>query len=155
MSFNNYSHRASPFLPQKATADYEHWLRPVPWQFFVTLTFAFQLSDAQANRIFLEYIDRIERHLRAPIAFVRGDEKKFSGCGKPGAPRHYHLVMTSTVPLSPDWMRSTWEAVAGRRSNGAGGDFRRYDPDRGGIRYVLKMMSVVRPTIGKQEWKGR
>jgi len=119
---------------------YEQWLKRVSWQWFVTLTFAYQVSDQQANKIFLEYIDRVERHLRAPIAYVRGDEKRYSGCGKPGAPWHYHLVMASTASLPAAWMRATWEAMAGRRQNGAGGNFRRYDPERGGIGYLLKMI---------------
>jgi len=138
MVSNTVLYHANRFSPRKTTAAYEHWLRQVPWQLFVTLTFAYQVSDAQASRIFAEFINRAEAHVRAPIAYVRGDEKRYSGCGKPAAPRHYHLLMASTAPLPADWLRATWEAMAGRRQNGAGGDFRRYDPDRGGIRYVLK-----------------
>jgi len=37
-------------------------------------------------------------------------------------------------------MRATWEAMAGRRQNGAGGHFRQFDPARGGIGYLLKMI---------------
>jgi hypothetical protein len=119
-------------------AQYEQWLKLVPWQWFVTLTFAYQVSDQQANQIFLEYINRVERQLRAPIIYVRGDEKRYSGCGKPGAPRHYHLVMASSGTLNPRWMCERWEAIAGKRQNGAGADFRPYDPRLDGVAYVLK-----------------
>src|SRR5437588_11266156 len=74
---------------------YVSWLRPLPWSLFATLTFAWHVSDARAVGVFEEFVNRLERFIRGPVAFVRGDEKRFSGCGMPGAPRHFHAVFAA------------------------------------------------------------
>jgi hypothetical protein len=121
-------------------AAYVDWLRPVPWQLFCTFTFAWPVSDPQAGRVFAVFIDRLERFLRGPIIFVRGDEKRFSGCGKPGAPRHFHAVMTAHRRIDPCFVTDLWMSLAGRRQKGAGADVRIYDSSRPGLAYVLKFI---------------
>ena len=128
-------------LIREGLQGYVGWLRQVPWQLFCTLTFAWRVSDSQANGIFRSFIDRLEKRIQGPIAFVRGDEKRFSGCGKPAAPRHFHVLMTAHRPLGASWIADSWRALAGRRENGAGADVRRYDPDLGGLSYTLKFIS--------------
>jgi hypothetical protein len=59
------------------------WLKLVDWQVFCTFTFAWRVSDQRAERTFAEFINRLERTLKADVAFVCGSEKRFSGCGKP------------------------------------------------------------------------
>lgn len=122
-------------------AVYVAWLRPIPWQLFCTLTFAWQVSDGQALRVFDRFVNRLERHLRGPIAYVRGDEKRFSGCGKPGAPRHFHVVLTAHRQIDPVFVTDLWMSMAGRRENGAGADARRYDASLPGLAYVLKFIN--------------
>jgi len=119
---------------------YVAWLRPVPWQLFCTFTFAWQVSDQQALRVFTEFVSRLEKSLRGPVALVRGDEKRFSGCGMPGAPRHFHAVMAAHRRLNRHWVADVWMSMAGRRENGAGADVRIYDPDLDGLAYVLKFI---------------
>ena len=82
--------------PRKRTLGaYQAWLKTVPWQLFCTFTFAWPVSDPQALKVFNELVTRMEIFVRGPIAFVRGDEKRFSGCGMPGAPRHFHVVFAA------------------------------------------------------------
>jgi hypothetical protein len=119
---------------------YEDWFSRIPWQLFCTLTFAHRVSDQQANGIFIEFINRVERQILAPIAYVRGDEKRFSGCGMPASPRHYHLLLACVVELDRDWLRNCWEYMAGERRFGAGGDFRPFNPALPGVAYVLKKL---------------
>lgn len=122
--------------------DYAQWLSRIPWQLFCTLTFAHRVSDQHANKVFLEFVDRAERRFRSPITYVRGDERRFSGCGMPASPRHYHLLLASAVKLDREWLRNCWEYMAGERRFGAGGDFRIYDPALPGVEYVLKKIQT-------------
>src|SRR5712671_4141245 len=79
----------------KDLSAYVAWLQPVPWQLFATFTFAWQVSDPQALKVFREFINRLERSARGPVVFVRGDEKRYSGCGMPGSPRHFHALLSA------------------------------------------------------------
>jgi hypothetical protein len=120
---------------------YVAWLRSVPWQLFCTFTFAWPVSDPQALKVFGEFVNRLERSLRGPVVLVRGDEKRFSGCGMSGAPRHFHLVMAAHRKIDPKFVLDLWMSLAGRREHGAGADARPYDPSLPGLRYVLKFIN--------------
>jgi hypothetical protein len=120
---------------------YKTWLENVPWQLFCTFTFAWQVSDPQALKVFTEFVNRLERFLRGPIVFVRGDEKRYSGCGMPAAPRHFHALLTAHRKLDRHWVAELWMSMAGRRENGAGANVRIYDPNLGGLAYTLKFIN--------------
>lgn len=121
--------------------EYAEWLQGVPWQHFCTLTFAWPVSDWRAPQVFKAFMNRLERSFRCPIAYLRGDEKRFSGCGKPAAPRHYHVMLAAAVRLDATFIENTWMLMAGFRANGAGADVRAYDPKKGNaIAYCLKFI---------------
>jgi hypothetical protein len=120
---------------------YTKWLRPVPWKLFCTFTFAWSVSDAQAIKVFDALIERLEIAYRCPIVYVRGDEKRFSGCGEPGAPRHFHALLAAAFQLAPRVVSDFWHALAGRRKGGTGANVRIYDPSLDGVRYVLKFIN--------------
>ncbi len=119
---------------------YDSWFQNVPWQLFCTLTFAWKVSDAQAEQVFRGFVNRLEKRLRAPVAYLRGDEKRFSGCGKPAAPRHFHALLAAHLKLDRHFVADLWMGLAGRRKNGAGANVRVYDPTLGGLAYVLKFI---------------
>ena len=119
---------------------YGEWLKQIPWQLFCTFTFAWPVSDMQAVKVFHEFINRLERGIRGPVAYVRGDEKRFSGCGMPGAPRHFHALLAAHRKLDRNMVAGLWMNMAGRRKNGAGADVRIYDPTLDGLAYVLKFI---------------
>lgn len=120
---------------------YVDWLRAVPWQLFSTLTFAWPVSDPQAVNVFAEFIDRLEKYLRGPVGLIRGDEKRYSGCGMPGAPRHFHALLTAHREIDRHFVADLWMNMAGRRENGSGADVRIYDPNLDGLAYVLKFIN--------------
>jgi hypothetical protein len=120
---------------------YVNWLQGVRWQLFCTFTFAWPVSDPQADKVFKRFIDRLEKSLACPIAYIRGDEKRFSGCGMPAAPRHFHAVLTTHGRLDRHWVADHWMQMAGHRLKGAGADVRIYDPNLGGLAYVLKFIN--------------
>jgi hypothetical protein len=120
---------------------YVAWLQQIPWQIFGTFTFAWAVSDPQALRVFGEFVNRMEKSASGSLAFVRGDEKRFSGCGMPGAPRHYHAVFAAHRKLDRHWVADHWMSLAGRRDDGTGADVRIYDPNLNGLAYVLKFIN--------------
>lgn len=117
---------------------YAKWLRAIPFQLFATLTFGWRVSDPQAVQVFKVFIDRLETYFRCPICFLRGDEKRFSGCGKPSVPRHFHVLLAAAVRLDPVYVHDTWAKLGGGRKHGAGADVRVYDPEQDALKYTLK-----------------
>ena len=69
-------------------------------------------------------MNRLEKYIRGPVVYVRGDEKRFSGCGMPGAPRHFHVLLAAHQALDLEFVRELWMSLAGRRTKGAGADAR-------------------------------
>jgi hypothetical protein len=116
-----------------------HWLKEAPWQVFCTYTFGWRANDDEAERLFRAYINCLERTIKADISYVRGHEKRYSGCGKPACGRHFHVVMASAAPLNPTPLEVLWAGIAGHRDEGA--DVRLYNPSRNGLMYVLKNMN--------------
>jgi hypothetical protein len=119
---------------------YAKWLTKVPWQLFATYTFAWAVTDRHADEVFCAYIDTLERALRSPVAYVRGDEKRFSGCGKPASPRHYHALLASHVHLDPDQVKRLWWQFGGRGHEKDSADARCYDPSGPAAQYCLKLI---------------
>lgn len=120
---------------------YSDYFRVVPWQLYCTFTFAWPVSDSHAEQVFRAFIDRLEQAFRCPIGWLRGDEKRFSGCGKPGAPRHYHAVLIAGRMLDSNVVANVWLQMAGWGENGAGADVRTYNPSLEGINYLFKFIS--------------
>lgn len=93
-------------------------------------------------------MNQLEKSLHSPVAYVRGNEKRFSGCSKPGAPRHYHVLLAAIISLDSGHIKEHWYALAGRRSRGAGADVRRYDPSGNALAYCLKFINQRGMAIG-------
>ena len=103
-----------PAVYWKPVAELAKWLKPVPWQVICTFTFGRRVSDYEAEDRFRAYINRVEYAIKADISYVRGHEKRFSGCGKPACGRHYHAVMASAAPLNPAFLEVLWTKNAGK-----------------------------------------
>jgi hypothetical protein len=121
--------------------EYATWVRTIPWKLFCTFTFASRVSDQQAEKVFAGYINQLEKFYRSDIVYVRGDEKRLSGCGKPASGRHFHALLASAAPLHPFSVESIWTEMAGKRADGANALAKPYDSTRNGASYILKMMN--------------
>jgi len=126
---------------KKDVGEYADWFKQVKWRFFGTFTFAWKVSDQQAKKDFNGFIDRLESLLKCDVGYVRGDEKRFSGCGKPASARHFHAILTCVAPASSEFIAELWMSMMGRRSNGAGALVLPYDPNLNGVSYVLKQIN--------------
>ncbi|HEY2470149.1 MAG TPA: hypothetical protein VGI45_20280 [Terracidiphilus sp.] len=125
---------------QEITTAYKEWLGQVPWKLFATYTFTWSVSDAQADDVFKAYINELEKLLRSPIAFVRGDEKRSAAFGLSENGRHFHTLLTSIVPLDPSMFKTRWYRYAGTGHRGDSADVRKYTPQLDGIGYCLKLI---------------
>lgn len=128
---------------RKIIGEYAKWIEIVPWQQFCTFTFAWKVSDQEADDTFADFINQLEQTLRCDVSYVRGAEKRFSGCGKPACGRHFHTLLTSAAPMSPILVQELWTSMAGRRSDNAGAQVEVFDPEQNGVSYVLKLINQV------------
>jgi hypothetical protein len=124
------------------------WVSQIDWRLFGTFTFAWKVNDYVADRIYVEFINRLEQCLKSDVGYVRGDEKRFSGCGQPACARHFHVLLTSAAPLAPAFVEELWMSMAGNRADGAGAQVKPYDPTGNAALYVLKSMNKV-----EGDWK--
>lgn len=118
--------------------EYAWWVKEVHWQLIATLTFERKVSDYEAEGIFSDFTNCLERMLKADVCYVCGSEKRFSGCGKPASGRHYHLLLTSAVPMRPAIVKFVWQSVTGNRNDDSGAKVEPYIFSKNGAEYVLK-----------------
>jgi hypothetical protein len=117
------------------------WVSRVDWKFFCTFTFAWRVSDRQAENVFAAFTNRLERHLGCEVCFIRGDEKRFSGCGRPASGRHFHALLNCVAPVNASFIQSLWKSMAGNRSDDAGALVEAYNSSENGAGYVLKCIN--------------
>src|ERR1035437_1065116 len=123
-----YEREHWPYASDQNTAKkYAEWVKLMSWQLFCTFIFAWKVSDQQADKTFIEFINRLEGSLKCNVAYVRGDENRFSGAGKPACARHFHALLTSEIPLHPTIVEFFWESMACKRSDDAGAQVEPYD----------------------------
>lgn len=138
-----YDRQHRQYAADRQTVEvYAEWLKLVPWNLFCTFTFAWRnVSDSQAAKVFDAFVDRLERSLECDVTYVRGDEKRFSGCGKPESPRHFHVLFACSAPLNPSVVEDLWMSMAGKGEDEAGALVEPYDARLNGVSYVLKFIN--------------
>lgn len=88
------------------------WLRPVCWQWFVTLTFPWNVKSETADLKLRDWINAIERELRTRMCFVYGKEHKPRTHGME-CPWHFHLLATATTKMPQSLLERAWKARVG------------------------------------------
>ena len=84
-----------------------------PWDHYATLTFARQLSESTCIRHWDDFINSLGRLTHGRVAWVRADERTWSGYASPEIPFHYHaLLKHQNVPASED-VAALWKSRAG------------------------------------------
>lgn len=122
------------------------WLAPIHWQFFVTLTFRWNVREDTAIKHLRGFISNIQRELRSRVCFVAGKERR-SASTSAEVPWHFHVLLTAKVPITEDLIRSSWRSQAGpgkrtpSHPEGDSADIRPYDPERRGVEYCLKLVN--------------
>src|SRR5947209_12567763 len=88
---------------------YAAWLRSFPWQIYFTLTFAYSVSHACAERQFRGFVNALERYYRAPIGGLVAEEHlSWSGCGLAATRLHFHGLLCSDMHIHPEAVKRAW-----------------------------------------------
>jgi hypothetical protein len=120
------------------------WLRPVGWQWFVTLTFPWNVKSETAVHKLRQLIDGLERHHRARVCVVAGQESKPRQHGM-SVPTHFHLLLASHVRLSAEAVKALWFAQVTRCSSQDRDDesilIKSYQAHQRGPEYCLKAIN--------------
>jgi hypothetical protein len=124
------------------------WLRPVPWQWFMTATFRWNVRSETADRKFEEWINLIERELRTRVCLVAGRERKPRSHGSK-VPWHFHVLVTAATAIPDGMLAGHWKTVAGEGHKRVVDDklvdegilIERYQGHLKGPEYCLKSMN--------------
>lgn len=117
------------------SAIYGNWIHQWPWDHFATFTFGRVLSPSTCEHHWKAFIDSLERYTRGRTGWIRATEGRWSGCGKPYIPLHYHALLIYKNPPAPGAVEAMWGSKSGD------GKVEIYDPARGAAWYVTKMFS--------------
>jgi len=117
------------------------WLRPVAWQFFVTLTFPWNPRPETAVLKLRQFANALEKHYGCNLCFVAGQESKPRQHGI-SIPTHFHLLLTAHRRLTKDDIEAIWLAqVTHRPAQGRNEESVRVEPysaHERGPEYCLK-----------------
>ena len=120
------------------------WLRPVPWQWFLTITFPWNVRSETAVHKLCSFINELERFSRANACFVAGQESKPRQCGV-SVPNHFHLLLASHATLPREAVEALCFAqITHRPSQGRNRESvhaEHYNSDQRGPEYCLKAIN--------------
>ncbi|HEY5330875.1 MAG TPA: hypothetical protein VIJ79_13390 [Acidobacteriaceae bacterium] len=130
------------------------WLRAVRWEWFITLTFPWDVAFSTADHKLRELFNALERFHRTTIGYVAGKESRSRHDGG-RVPWHFHLLVTSRVPISSEAIQSFWLGLIRRGLQTEAEILRRgehaqvepYESHRRGPEYCLKTMNE-----GTSDW---
>jgi len=84
-----------------------------PWDHYATLAFARQLSESTCIHHWNGFIDSLCRLTHGRVAWVRADERRWSGYASPEIPLHYHALLKYRNVPAPEDVAALWKARAG------------------------------------------
>ena len=104
-----------------------------PWDHYATLTFGRKLSESTCLHHWDGFIDSLGRLTHCRVAWVRADERRWSGYASPEIPLHYHALLKYQHASAAEDEAGLWKA--------RGGDARveAYDAGGGNACYIAKM----------------
>ncbi len=133
-----------PFHDRRAVDAVAKWLRPIPWQWFVTLTFSWDVRDETAVGKMRRFLDALERHCKDDVCAVAGQESKPSQGGM-SVPWHFHLLLASRQSISKQSIEAIWRGLVCRASDRKAWEesvqVEPYASEERGPEYCLKSMN--------------
>ena len=94
-------------------SDYGSFFSQWDWDQYATFTFACKQSPASCIRHWNEFIDSLGRTTRGRVGWIRADEERWSGCGTPEVPLHFHSLLKYQHVPAPEAVAALWKAKAG------------------------------------------
>jgi hypothetical protein len=112
---------------------YGNFFASWPWDHYATLTFARHLSETTCRHHWDEFIDSLGRLTHGRVAWVRADEKRWSGLASSEIPLHYHALLKYQHVPAAEAVADLWKAKSGDAK------VEPYDPAGGAAWYIAKM----------------
>ena len=136
--------RTIPARDRDVVTTIEKWIHPIPWQWFITLTFPWEVREETAMNKLRQFANELERFARTSVCFVGGRESRSKKTGM-SVPHHFHLLLVSRGVVTAEDIGMIWRGlVARRRSELSRYDcikVESYDPDARGAKYCLKQLT--------------
>jgi hypothetical protein len=114
---NRIKKRRTQTWPQRLSArDHEavdaivEWVKPVPWQWFITLTFPWNVSWQTAVRKLRQFARGLEKVTKAKVCFVAGQESRPAQYGM-NVPYHFHMLLTGQEILAQEAIVEIWQGL--------------------------------------------
>jgi len=130
-----------------------------PWDHYATFTFARKLSESTCLHHWDDFIDSLGRLTHGRVAWIRADERRWSGYASPEIPLHYHALLKNKNVPAPEAVASLWKSKAGDAQVEA------YEHSGGAAWYIAKMFpyedtrydlggleQFTRPPESRREW---
>jgi hypothetical protein len=114
-NLNPYWYRNLSTCDRQAVDAVTQWLRPVPWQWFVTATFSGNIRAETAVGKLREFANQLERFVQANVSYVGGQESKPCLHGV-RVPWHFHLLLASHARIPQEAIEAIWCGLVGRGS---------------------------------------
>jgi hypothetical protein len=81
-----------------------------PWQWFITLTFLWDVRSETADAKLKEWLNLVERTLRTRVCFVAGKERKPHSYGME-VPWHFHILAMSLAAMPKGLLEESWRTL--------------------------------------------
>jgi hypothetical protein len=118
-------------------------VRPIEWQYFVTVEFPWGVRPETADRKFNVLINELERRMKTRIGYVVGKESR----SKSGAavPLHFHCCLTALKPIDGSQIESIWLRLVHRTKSHKQDVVivEPYNAARRGVEYIVKMIGTL------------
>ena len=129
---------------RKAVDAIVQWIKPVPWQWFLTLTFPWDVSWQTAVRKLRQFARGLEKRTKAKVCFVAGQESRPARDGM-NVPYHFHMLLTGQDILTQEAIVETWQKLVSwnQPANEARDNFSLavYDPRFAAPEYCFKQLN--------------
>jgi len=116
----------------------QHWgeyLRGFAWNIYGCETYRHPVSDTYAAALLKRFMEKLGRKQHCRITYFAALEKRYSGCGMPPIPVHWHFLAAGKNSDDLDWVaQHLWSKQFGNSRVG------RYDSDREAAFYVCKLV---------------
>jgi hypothetical protein len=118
-------------------------VRPIEWQYFVTVEFPWNVRPETADRKFNALINELERSMKTRIGFLVGKENRTKS-GAP-VPWHFHCVLAALRPIDASKIEAIWCRLV-HRTKSPEQDvvlIEPYNAARRGVEYIVKMIGTL------------
>jgi hypothetical protein len=129
---------------RKAVDAVVQWIKPVPWQWFITLTFPWNVHWQTAVKKLRQFAQRLEEHMKARVCFVAGQESRPAQVGM-NVPHHFHMLLIGQGVVTKEAIEASWNRLVSWEQ--AGNEIKdnvrvkAYDPSAPGAEYCLKWLN--------------